>query len=203
MSAYAAAAAAIRTALEHLRGADTQGKDATLTAAIGDLERVATLLAERTKPAAPPRVCLGCGSTKCRPGACNRATARKPAAPPAVKDKPAAQPAAKSQAAPATPPAPKREKPVAAKPAPDDFAGLKGYARLRHAVKDAEGLKTVPKGDKASLLARLAKAKPAANAATPPTVPGLFVPDGRGGYRLASEVEVWAALEAHTGKKAA
>ncbi len=203
MSAYAAAAAAVRTALEHLRGAETQGKDATLIAAIGDLERVATLLTERAKPAAPPRVCAGCGSTKCRPGQCNRATAPKPAA------SPAATPPAKGLAAPAAPPKAKPEKPAAAPrdqpaatpPAPDDFSGLKGYARLRRAVKDAEGLKTVPKGDRASLLARLEKAKQPKPAT--PTVPGLFVPDGKGGYRPATEAEVWQALDAVTGKKVA
>jgi hypothetical protein len=206
-SYLSAAAECVRQAVEHLQQGGEGG-----TPLVAELTRILGLLNDRAKssapppkekPAAPPRVCLGCGSTKCRPGACNRATARKPVASPAVKDKPAAPPPAKPekpQAAPATPPA-KPEKPATA---PDDFAGLKGYARLRQEVKDAEGLATLPKGTKADLLTRLAKAKdakPAAKADVPPTVPGLFVPDGKGGYRPATEAEVWQALEALPGKK--
>jgi hypothetical protein len=178
MSAYAAAAAAVRTALEHLRGADTQGKDATLTAAISDLERVATLLegratAPKDKPAATP--------------------VAEPAAPPPAKKPAAKPPAAKRGKAAAPPPA---------KPAPDAYAGLAGHRKLREDVKAAEGLAILPKGDKDSLLARLEKAKDG-TADRPPTVPGLFVADGRGGYRPATESEVWQALDAMSGKKVA
>jgi hypothetical protein len=106
---------------------------------------------------------------------------------PAVEaEKPAAEP--KKRAARAV-----RRKAKQAAP----YAGRDGYRRLRQAVKDTEGLDTLPQGKKADLLSRLEAAGAASKA------PCLYVQDGKGGYRPATEAEVWAALDAMTAAKKA
>jgi hypothetical protein len=77
----------------------------------------------------------------------------------------------------------------------DPYAGRNGHLRLRQAVKEAEGLTTLPQGKKGDLLARLEAAGAASKA------PCLYVQDGNGGYRPATEAEVWAALDAMTAAK--